>query len=175
MMRLNNYITKANLILLIANVTFLVVVLWVSKPGEQTSVSARDISHQWETEDFIRHELAFSDAQFAEYDSLRKHTARSYTRVTEVICQQHRAFLEELSKDEPSEERLDSISRKIGYSHIGLKVYTARHFLTIKKICTPEQEEKLQQLIKEMLQVGSCTTCEDEYCEHYRSNEMTVE
>jgi len=175
MMRLNSYITKANLILLIANITFLVVVLWLGAPANNQQETSRDINHQWDTEDFIRRELAFTDEQFAEYDSLRLTTIKGYERVTELICQQHRAFLEELSKDDPSQERLDSISRKIGYSHIGLKVYTARHFLTIKKICTPEQNEKLQDLIKEMLQVGSCYSCEDEKCEHYQNMELTVE
>ena len=89
-----------------------------------------------------------------------------YQGISEVMCENHNKYLLELSQPDPSLKTIDSLSRVIGYVHVGLKKYTARHFMNIKSICNQEQEHKLENLIKDMLNIGVCSHCEEDSCQH---------
>ncbi len=162
MKKLNNYISKLNIILLVANLTIFGAI-YLSHSGFH---SEKNLNYQTNTDEFIKKELGFSEEQYEEYLALNEKVMKGYKRNEELTCINHYGFLLELSKPEPSLTKLDSISRANGRLHTGLKVFTARHFLNIMSICTQEQEIKFQQLIKEMLQIGACEDCTDPNCPH---------
>lgn len=167
MNKINNYISKLNIILLVANIT-IAGAFFLSK---SSNVQTKDLSYQTNTDLFIKKELGFSEEQYQKYLEINSATLKGYKRVEELICKRHYEFLLELSKNEPNIKVLDSLSRAIAKNHAGLKVFTARHFLNIKSICTPEQDLKLQELIKEMLHIGSCEDCIDPECNHKPESE----
>lgn len=167
MKKLNSYISKLNIILLVTNITIFCAI-YLSHSGFHAE---KNLNYQTNTHEFIKKELGFSEAQYQEYLTLNEKVMKGYRRNEELTCINHYDFLLELSKPEPSLAILDSISRANGRLHTGLKVFTARHFLNIKSICTPQQEIELQQLIKEMLQIGSCKDCSDPDCQHRADNE----
>ena len=162
MKKLNNYISKLNIILLVANITIFCAI-YLSHSGFRAE---KNLNYQTNTHEFIKKELGFTEDQYQDYLTLNEKVMKGYKRNEELTCINHYDFLLELSKPEPSLTILDSISRANGRLHTGLKVFTARHFLNIKSVCEPQQEIKLQQLIKEMLHIGACEDCSDPNCPH---------
>lgn len=159
---LNTYVSKFNIVLLVANITIIGALFF----NNSRVVQEKDLNYQTNTDEFIRKELGFTDDQYVEYLKLNKAAITGYKRNEELTCINHYHFLLELSKENPSRSKIDSLCRLNGRLHTGLKVFTARHFLNIKSICTPEQEIKLQELIKEMLHIGTCSVCKDSTCPH---------
>ena len=166
MKSINRTVSKVNIILLIANVSVLVAVqFFFPGDGNRENVS-RDLSYQMDSNRFLKEELQFTDAQYQKYLKMNQEVTEHYQGINEVMCENHNKYLLELSKPNPSLKTIDSLSRVIGYVHVGLKKYTARHFMNIKSICKPEQEEKLENLIKDMLNIGACSQCEKDSCQH---------
>lgn len=163
----NTYISKLNIVLLVANIT-IIGAFFIN--NSQSKEDYKSLNYQTNTNEFIKKELGFSDEQYEKYLELNNNVMNGYKRNEEISCQNHYQFLLELAKDEPSLLKLDSISRRSARIYAGHKTYTARHFLNIKSLCTPEQDKKLQQLIKEMLQIGSCESCTDSACLHEPDN-----
>jgi len=162
---MNRAVSKLNIILLIANLSVLVVLYFFTGENNQQE-DTHNLSYQMETEEFLKQELDFSEEQYEEYLVMNREVMGSYQHINSVICENHNKLLRELSKPEPSLKTIDSLSRVIGDVHVGLKRYTARHFLNIRSICTPAQKEKLRGLIREMLDIGSCSQCEKENCQY---------
>lgn len=173
MKSINRTVSKVNIILLIANVSVLIAVqFFFSGNKEQDNVN-RDLSYQMESNHFLKKELQFTDAQYQKYLEMNQAVTDHYQGINEVMCENHNKYLLELSKPDPSLKTIDSLSRVIGYVHVGLKKYTARHFLNIKSLCKPEQEEKLENLIKDMLNIGACGHCEKDSCQHSVEPELS--
>jgi len=164
---LNTYISKLNIVLLVANIT-IIGAFFIS--NSKSKEDYKGLNYQTNTNEFIKKELGFSDEQYEKYLELNDKIMNGYKRNEEITCQNHYQFLLELAKDEPSLYKLDSISRASARIYAGHKTYTARHFLNIKSLCTPEQDKKLQQLIKEMLHIGACKSCVDSACVHKTDN-----
>jgi len=166
MKSINRTVSKINIILLIANISVLIAVQFFF-PGNTTNENvSHNLNYQMETNHFLKEELDFTDAQYQKYLEMNQQVTEHYQGISEVMCKNHNKYLMELSKPNPSLKAIDSLSRVIGYVHVGLKKYTARHFLNIKSICNPEQEEKLENLIKDMLNIGACSQCEKDSCKH---------
>lgn len=165
MKSINRAVSKLNIILLIANISVLLALYFFTGSNGQQQKS-HDLSYQMETEEFLKRELDFSPQQYEKYMKMNRDVKESYQEINRVICENHNKLLRELSEPDPSLKTIDSLSRVIGDVHIGLKRYTARHFLNIKSICTPGQKEKLRGLIRDMLDIGSCSHCGEKNCQY---------
>ena len=58
----------------------------------------------------------------------------------------------ELKKEPPSRDLLHDFAQAVGETHTAIKELTIDHFLAIKGICTPEQEEKISILFSRLEQ-----------------------
>ncbi len=61
-------------------------------------------------------------------------------------------ILEEIKKEHPDRERLESLAAMAGEIQYALKKATSNHFLEVKNICTPEQRERFNEVISEINQ-----------------------
>jgi len=166
MKSINKTVSKLNIIMLIANISVLVAVQFFFTGSHQDEKVNHDLNYQMETNRFLKDELQFTDAQYQKYLEMNQEVTDHYQGISEVMCENHNKYLLELSQPDPSLKTIDSLSRVIGYVHVGLKKYTARHFMNIKSICNQEQEHKLENLIKDMLNIGVCSHCEEDSCQH---------
>lgn len=109
--------------------------------------------------DFLRKELGFTEEQYnliTEMDSL---VQLRYQKVLHLLCRERYKMLNELAKPEPSVEELGRIATSIGRLHRAMKIQTIHHLLNIKKVCNPEQLEKLDNIFMELLEINK-------YCKH---------
>jgi hypothetical protein len=59
-------------------------------------------------------------------------------------------MLTEMASAKSDTTKLNMLSDSIGYMHSRLKKLTYKYYLDIKIICNKEQQQKLEQLIREM-------------------------
>nr|MDA3781092.1 hypothetical protein [Bacteroidales bacterium] len=60
-------------------------------------------------------------------------------------------MISELDNNEPDMKKLDAIASEIGDFHAKLKKVNIRHYLEIKDLCNPKQQEKLHMMYRHML------------------------
>jgi hypothetical protein len=60
------------------------------------------------------------------------------------------AILEEVKKEKPDRERLDSLAARAGEIQYALKKATSEHFLQVRDLCTPDQKERFIQVISDL-------------------------
>lgn len=98
----------------------------------------------------IRNEFNFSDHQFAKFGEINKDSFRKNYHLIKGIDSIRFIILEELSLENPDQEKLDSLVFEAGQLHMQLKRNTINHFLQLKEICTPKQEQVLLRMFNMM-------------------------
>lgn len=157
-----------NLVFLMINTAFLI----FSFSYHNTNPAALDEGQNLSV-DFVRRELDFTKEQVEELNQLDRNLQENYQKVMQMLCQNRYKLLNELAKPNPSRRELSRISQTIGRLHWGLKNQTVRHLLNVKKVCTPEQTQKLNKIFIEILEINkSCVRCkkkctQQEKCKRY--------
>lgn len=157
-----------NLVFLVINVALLI----FSFSYHQDPKTVLDEGQGFSVE-FLRKELDFTDEQVEKLNWLDRNLQSNYQRVLQMLCQNRYKLLNELAKPDPSGKELNNISRMIGRLHWALKNQTVRHLMNVKKVCTPEQTQKLNKIFIEILEINKgCVRCkkkctQTEKCKRY--------
>lgn len=151
-----------NIFLLVINLSAFATILFMN----HTTVPSRNESSTFKSDEFIVKELNLSDEQFKTLTKLDGDVFRSYQVLLDKQCEFNFALLEELSSDYPSKITLDSIANKIGHYQSLIKKQTIKHFTNIRSVCNEEQIDMLDNLLKEMIDLGDqCAICNKKDCE----------
>ena len=143
-----------NIVFLVANTAFFVFTFLDN--GQRKADKRKIISNV-----FLKKELKLSDEQYTLLCDMDSIVQERYERVLKLLCRNRYMLMSELAKPQPSVERLNKLARSVGFLHAALKTQTSRHLLNIKKICNPEQSQKLEQIFRELLEIDAhCTACE---------------
>lgn len=157
----NKSVSLLNLMLLIINLTAFITI----SCNVLSTDKSLDIKHNVSSNEFLKDELKLSDDQFDELKELDRDLSVKYKKIVSLLCEQNYLMLSELSKESPSKKELDKIAKKTGYLNIALKKNTSRHFINIKKICNEEQNERLSEILKMMMDSDrKCKMCEKKNC-----------
>jgi Spy/CpxP family protein refolding chaperone len=100
----------------------------------------------------MANQLGLNTEQWKQFHKLRADYFEQTKNLISAIESKKAALLTELALNTPDTIKLDAITDSIGILHHDLMKATAGHFLLLKKICTPEQQVKMQELFKHMLQ-----------------------
>ena len=95
---------------------------------------------------FFRDQLNLSMDQVEVFRNLNRKYNQNARRISNELELLRVEMVEELDKDAPSEELLDSISTKIGELHTKLKKETIDYYLGMKAECDSAQQEKLKEI-----------------------------
>ena len=115
--------------------------------------------------DMLRRELGLSNEQYSKVLVENDRTLRTYNLVLDMMCETNVQMIEELGKENSDPQVLDSLARKIGTLNTSLRRHTGDYFLHLKEICTPEQQQKLTAIFKQMMQLEErCETCNKKDC-----------
>jgi Spy/CpxP family protein refolding chaperone len=98
----------------------------------------------------LRQELSLTSDQSLEVNRINSVYRASSEPVVERIRQKKAELLEELSKVVPDTTQLQIIANEIVTEQRNLQEANIRQFLDLKKVCTPEQTEKLSQIYAEL-------------------------
>ncbi|MDI3520038.1 MAG: Heavy-metal resistance [Anaerophaga sp.] len=94
--------------------------------------------------------LDFSEEQartFSRIEALYRQQMAEYTAQLDSI---DLAILEEVKKEKPDREKLDSLAARAGEIQYALKKATGEHFLQVRDLCTPEQQKRFMQIISDL-------------------------
>ncbi|MBE9467956.1 MAG: hypothetical protein IMY72_06500 [Bacteroidetes bacterium] len=151
--------------LLIINVSAFITILFLNYKSDKSSVSD-DSKNNFSSDLFLKKELSLSDEQYKKISSLDNKTFRMYQTLLDMECEANFEIIDELTRENPSESRLDSIASHMGRVHAGLKRQTIKHFINIKSICNQDQVLLLDQILIDMMQVGDlCRYCNKKDCD----------
>lgn len=95
---------------------------------------------------YFRHELGFDDSQM---EVFRKNHRTFHHRANQIIADintQKELMFENLQTANPDTVKLNTISKEIGSLHTELKEETVRFYISLAKVCNPEQKEKMKEI-----------------------------
>jgi protein CpxP len=102
----------------------------------------------------LAHELRLTDEQTRRFHELR---ARHFVEVEKIrleIYDLARAMVKELFRPSPDTEKVTALSAQIGRKQAEFERLVFFHFRDLKELCRPDQRERLQSVLYEMLEAS---------------------
>jgi periplasmic protein CpxP/Spy len=97
-------------------------------------------------------QLGLDENQMKQFNEFRSLYMAQTRGLISAIDRKKSEMLAELSLASPDTMKLSAITDSIGILHREIMKTTAAHFLQLKKICSPDQQIKMEELFKHMLQ-----------------------
>jgi hypothetical protein len=155
----NRIIQWLNIFLLVINVSAFGTILLLNKQVQPKSFD------KYNSDEFLKKELNLSNEQYQKILLMDSEVFRIYQSLLDMECASNFRLVEELTSENPSKTKMDSIAVTIGKLRSGIKKQTVRHFENVKKICNTEQQILLDQLLKSMMELGDqCDFCNKREC-----------
>ena len=151
-----------NIFLLVINISAFGTILLMNN---KINLTETDSDNYFKSDVFLKEELNLNDEQYKKLVKLDNRVFRAYQVLLDMQCETNFGLLAELSQDNPSRKKMDSIATKIGKHHANIKRQTIKHFMNLRSICTEDQSELLNQLIKDMMNLEEqCKFCNKILC-----------
>lgn len=146
----NRYLLFVIVLLVILNLGT-ILMLWLSKPP-QPMMQRKQRTPELEKmhiQQILKDELSFDKTQTEQYLKLReKHHERASLLQNEIQRIKKQMF-DEVLKENPQTTLSDSLLKLSQEKTADLEQLTFQHFLDLKKLCKPDQQDKLKILISE--------------------------
>ncbi len=152
----NRYLWIAVIILLIMNFAALTL-LWLGRPEGRRPQTGRPhpVEEKKRTEKMLQKELGFDKMQIEQYLTMRQEHHKQSQLLNNEIRQVKKQMFDEVLEDSPQPQLSDSLLRLIQEKQADLEQVTFQHFLDLKKLCKPEQRDKLKLLMREVFRQKS--------------------
>lgn len=103
----------------------------------------------------LREQLALTDDQSVKVNRINAAYRESSEPVVSAIRAKKTVLLKELSKDSTNINLAEKLADEIGVEQAKLQKANIRQFLELKKVCTPEQTQKLSAIYEGLYGCGS--------------------
>lgn len=97
--------------------------------------------------------IGFDKIQAVQFDTLRAEFGRKAKAIMGNIQEKKLEILSEFTSENPDTTKLYQITREIGNLHGEMRRLSIDHFMSVKKICNPEQKTKLLDLFRDMMKM----------------------
>jgi Spy/CpxP family protein refolding chaperone len=149
LIRQNKFIGWIITILVVLNLLSLTMV-WMQReraiaPPQKESGSAPPGSVQ-----LLQHEIGLSDEQVNKFQIMRSDHMEKTKIVNDELDRLKLQLVEEIFAPVIADNRVDSITARIGVLQTQVERMRYDHFKSLVQICTPEQKEKLQPILREV-------------------------
>ncbi len=152
-----NYFTRKRIIifgvilLIIINITAIGTMIYFHKADDKPAILTPKEEEIFEgINHFLKRKLHLDDDQYNKIVELRRENFSMTKSIMQELDKKRDEMLDEFVKEDPSRKKLDKIAGDIGDLHYRLKMETIDHFLQMKKLCTPEQQEHLNHIFKKI-------------------------
>ena len=99
---------------------------------------------------FFREQLNLSREQMDWFSENNPVFRRQIQQINAELVKKRYQMLDEMSADESDTLKLNQLSDSIGTLHASLKKVTFDYYLSLKQICDPDQQAKLEVLFSDM-------------------------
>ena len=135
------------IILLLINICTLAF-MWMQKPGHGMHLPPpQEIGH------FLTHELNFSETQEKQFELLRDEHRHSVEKLRKKSRELHDAFFDLLGITPVDSIKIINMADSITAVQKQIELSTFYHFQKVRTICTPEQQQKFDDVIKDALRM----------------------
>lgn len=100
---------------------------------------------------FFRDELNLDAGQIDQFRDINRNFNRTARGIEMNLAQLREDLITELGTQKPDSTRLNRMAKEVGNNHRELKQVTTTFYLSMKKICTVEQQAKLHEIFQSML------------------------
>jgi Spy/CpxP family protein refolding chaperone len=97
--------------------------------------------------------IGFDKVQAVQFDTLRADFGRKAKIIMNSIQEKKLEMLNEFTSENPDTAKLYKITHEIGNLHADMRRLSIDHFMSIKKICTPDQKAKLLDLFRNIMKM----------------------
>ncbi len=150
------YLILLVVILIIINLATLLMI-WLNKP-QQPLMDRKHLEPEQEIahiQQLLKDELDFDDAQIEQYLTMRKEQSERVSVIHNEIRQIKKQMFDEVLKNVPQPVLSDSLLKLSQDKMVELEELTFQYLLDLKKLCKPEQQDKLKLLIDEFFRQNS--------------------
>ena len=151
-----NRLIIGTLILSVAINLAIIGTMWFYKPKPAPNVPSQNEIRRARTDhsQMISNDLKFNAEQEELFGKMRTEYSEQ-TRNNRIALRDHYSLImSELTKNEPQRTLLDSLAHEIGRLHVEQQQATINHFITLRKVCSPEQYDQLQRMFTRGMQNG---------------------
>ena len=148
------FLTIAIIVLVLLNL-FSLGAIWILQSGRRPFLQPPVHYHRegkGNIVEFLSEELKLTDEQFKEFKAIRRDLDRGRRFLECEILETRRELVEESFRPNPDSTKAEFLVTKIGENQILLEKLLFDHFVKMKSLCTPEQSEKFDSLMHEILQ-----------------------
>jgi Spy/CpxP family protein refolding chaperone len=136
-------ILKAIIVLTVVNLVILMTTIFYTVRPERTDRERR-------SENYIKEQLKLTDDQEADFEKLRENFRFEMQTLKKEMRRDSQLWREELSKENPNTDRLDSLALEMGVKDAKFRKLSYRHYMQMKEIIGPNQQEELKRMYRGM-------------------------
>ncbi len=151
----NRILIIAVVVLVIINAATIGTIIWQVKKFqrfERPSYALKRMPDEKQMQALVRKDLDFTDKQFNQFlliDSIfRQQSKLLFDKMKAVRIE----MVKELLKENPDSMKLNQLAIDLGKLHVELKKNTFEFIKSLRTICTAEQQEKLNNFIRRMIE-----------------------
>ncbi|HAB51624.1 MAG: hypothetical protein A2315_06850 [Ignavibacteria bacterium RIFOXYB2_FULL_35_12] len=147
----NRYLFIVIILLVILNLAMLTM-LWIGKPERHAPQlnPPNPIEEQNRIRQLLKDELNFDNQQTEQYLRIHQEHREKMRKLNDEIRKLKKQMFDEVLKDVAKPELSDSLLTISQNKQAEIEQLTFQHFLDLKKLCKPEQQNKLKLLIHEL-------------------------
>ncbi|KAA3615807.1 MAG: periplasmic heavy metal sensor [Calditrichaeota bacterium] len=151
----NRYLWITVIVLLIMNFAALTL-LWVGRPeGPRPNRGPYNrLDKQNRTKELLEKELGFDEKQTKQYLKLRQQHQDQMRLLEREIRQIKKQMFDEVLHDNHQNELSDSLLALAQEKQAQIEQITFQHFLDLKRLCKPDQQDKLKLLMRQVFRQG---------------------
>lgn len=147
----NRWLAAFSLLLLCANIVTLVLLWRHHMPGRRDD-ERQPPPPQGQVFEFVNEQLKLDSTQREAYAKLRDAHRMAQQAIQDSIHQLKDAFFALLQQPAVNDTAVEAAAKKISVQEQQMELLTFRHFQKLRAICNKEQQQKFDQIIKDVLQ-----------------------
>ncbi len=134
-----------------------ILMLWLNRPPQPMlqREQRRPEQEKMHIQQLLKDQLGFDETQTEQYLKLREEQHEQALLIQNEIQRIKKQMFDEVLKDNPQTTLSDSLLKLSQEKMADLEQLTFRHFLDLKKLCKPGQQDKLKFLIGESFRQNS--------------------
>lgn len=152
----NRWMRWAILILALMNISTLITLLVhrSHSPEEINAVSnlqdgSDNLSMRYSGR-YFREQLNLNREQMKRFSEFNPQFRNNVRNINLDLLKTREQMIREMTSETSDTVKLDKLSDSVGHLHADLKKLTYKYFMEFKKVCNRDQQEKLEQIFREM-------------------------
>lgn len=111
----------------------------------------KDFPRREKSEFLLKKKLNLTDDQLQQFRDLRENHFEETKEIGNEIHNLKRELSEEVFKETQNQVEVEKFIEQIGQLEMKMEKEKFKHFLELKSICTPEQQQKFREIFKEIM------------------------